>query len=61
MVGGPAAPYSRSIRIARALSAEGFAVEIAAVASPGLPERETIAIARPGTAGPAAGEPGPIE
>jgi len=61
MVGGPAAPYSRSIRIARALSAEGFAVEIAAVASPGLPERETIAIARPGTAGPAAGDPGPIE
>ena len=55
LVGGPAAPYSRSVRIARALAAEGFAVEIAAVASPGLPDREAI---DPGRAG-AAGEPEP--
>ena len=43
LVGGPAAPYSRSVRIARALAAEGYAVEIAAVAAPGLPEREVVA------------------
>ena len=61
LVGGPASPYSRSTRIARALAAEGFAVEIAAVASPGLPERETIAPPRPGTAGATGGDPGPIE
>ncbi len=41
LVGGPAAPYSRAIRIARALAAEGYAVEIAAVAAPGLRERRT--------------------
>ncbi len=51
LVGGPAAPYSRSIRIARALAAEGYAVEIAAVAAPGLAEREAVAPARPGTVG----------
>jgi glycosyltransferase involved in cell wall biosynthesis len=51
LVGGPAAPYSRSIRIARALAAEGFSVEIAAVASPGLPDREVIDPGRPGAAG----------
>ena len=50
-VGGPAAPYSRSIRIARALAAEGFAVEIAAVAAPGLPEREAVAPAAAGSVG----------
>jgi glycosyltransferase involved in cell wall biosynthesis len=64
LVGGPAAPYSRSIRIARALSAEGYAVEIAAVASSGLPEREAIQPARPGTTGspePAPGATGSIE
>jgi len=55
LVGGPAAPYSRSVRIARALAAEGFAVEIAAVAAPGLPNHETIDPGRPG----AAGEPDP--
>ena len=47
LVGGPAAPYSRAIRIARALAAEGFDVEIAAIAAPGLPEREPVAPARP--------------
>jgi glycosyltransferase involved in cell wall biosynthesis len=40
LVGNPAAPYSRGLRIARALAAEGYAVEIAAVAVPGLPEHE---------------------
>jgi glycosyltransferase involved in cell wall biosynthesis len=40
LVGNPAAPYSRALRIARALVAEGYAVEIAAVAADGLPERE---------------------
>lgn len=55
LVGGPAAPYSRSIRIARALATEGYAVEIAAVAVPGIPEREPVAGPAPGSAG----EPGP--
>jgi glycosyltransferase involved in cell wall biosynthesis len=55
LVGGPAAPYSRAIRIARALAAEGFDVEIAAIAAPGLPEREPVAAARPGSVG----EPAP--
>ena len=36
----PGGPYSRAIRIARALAAEGYEVEIAAVAAPGLRERE---------------------
>ena len=40
LVGNPAAPYSRGLRIARALSDAGYDVEIAAVASAGLPERE---------------------
>jgi glycosyltransferase involved in cell wall biosynthesis len=40
LVGNPAAPYSRGLRIARALAAEGYAVEIAAIAAPGLPDRE---------------------
>jgi glycosyltransferase involved in cell wall biosynthesis len=51
LVGGPAAPYSRSVRIARALAAEGFAVEIAAVAAPGLPALEVVAPGRAGSAG----------
>jgi glycosyltransferase involved in cell wall biosynthesis len=42
LVGGPAAPYSRALRIARALTAEGYDTEIAAVAATGLPERERI-------------------
>ncbi|HZC33785.1 MAG TPA: glycosyltransferase [Candidatus Bathyarchaeia archaeon] len=42
LVGGPVAPYSRALRIARALAAEGFGVEIAAIAAPGLPDRETV-------------------
>jgi glycosyltransferase involved in cell wall biosynthesis len=49
LVGNPAAPYSRGLRIARALSAAGYEVEIAAVAAAGLPEREVdggIAIRR---------------
>lgn len=41
LVGNPAAPYSRGLRIARALVAEGFAVEIAAVAGEGVPDRDT--------------------
>ena len=64
LVGGPAAPYSRAIRIARSLAAEGFAVEIAAVAAPGLPEREAVAGPAPGSTGePAPNEDdvGPIE
>jgi glycosyltransferase involved in cell wall biosynthesis len=40
LVGNPAAPYSRGLRIARALAAEGYAVEIAAIAAPGLPDHE---------------------
>lgn len=40
LVANPAAPYSRGLRIARALAEEGYAVEIAAVALPGLPSRE---------------------
>lgn len=40
LVGNPAAPYSRGLRIARALAAEGYAVEIAAVAANGQPGRE---------------------
>ncbi|HEX5466232.1 MAG TPA: hypothetical protein VFW92_06110, partial [Candidatus Limnocylindrales bacterium] len=40
LVGNPAAPYSRGLRIARLLAAGGFAVEIAAIAAAGLPERE---------------------
>lgn len=51
LVGGPAAPYSRSLRIARALAAEGFAVAIAAIAAPGLPEREPVAPPAPSSAG----------
>jgi glycosyltransferase involved in cell wall biosynthesis len=40
LVGNPAAPYSRGLRIARTLVGEGFTVEIAAVAAPGLPAVE---------------------
>lgn len=64
LVGGPAAPYSRSVRVARALSAEGYAVEIAAVAADGLPAHEDVAPARPGAAGMPEPDPaaaGPIE
>jgi glycosyltransferase involved in cell wall biosynthesis len=42
LVGGPAAPYSRALRIARSLAGIGYAVEIAAIAARGLPERETL-------------------
>ncbi len=64
LVGGPLAPYSRAIRMARALAAEGYAVEIAAIAAPGLPAVEPVASARPGTVGdpePAAASVGSIE
>ena len=40
LVGNTAAPYSRSLRFARTLVGAGYDVEIAAVAGPGLPERE---------------------
>ena len=40
LVGNPVAPYSRALRIARTLEGIGYAVEIAAVAAAGLPERE---------------------
>ena len=40
LVGNPAAPYSRGLRIARALDRAGYAVEIAAVATPDVPELE---------------------
>jgi glycosyltransferase involved in cell wall biosynthesis len=60
LVGGPAAPYSRAIRIARALAAEGFDVEIAAIAAPGLQDREPVAAARPGTVGEPAPDPAAV-
>ncbi len=40
LVANPAAPYSRALRVARTLAADGFEVEIAAVADPALPELE---------------------
>ncbi len=40
LVANPAAPYSRGLRIARSLVAEGYATEIAAVAVDGLPIEE---------------------
>jgi glycosyltransferase involved in cell wall biosynthesis len=55
LVGNPAAPYSRGLRIARALSGAGYEVEIAAVAAAGLPDRETdgqIVIRRYAPSGP---------
>ena len=41
LVGGPAAPYSRGLRIARSLASLGYEVEIAAVAADGVPDQET--------------------
>ena len=40
LVGGPAAPYSRGLRIARALERSDFDVEIAAIAAEGVPDVE---------------------
>jgi glycosyltransferase involved in cell wall biosynthesis len=55
LVGNPAAPYSRALRIARTLLDAGFAVEIAAVAAPDVPDREldgSVAIRRYRPSGP---------
>ena len=41
LVGNPAAPYSRGLRIARTLVDAGFTVEIAAVTGEGLADRDT--------------------
>lgn len=63
LVGGPAAPYSRAIRIGRALCADGYDVEIAAIASADLAEREIVTPPRAGSAGEpetAAGDRGTI-
>ena len=40
LVGNPANPYSRGLRVARSLEGLGFEVEIAAMAGPGLPAEE---------------------
>ncbi len=40
LVANTAAPYSRSLRVARSLAAAGWEVEIAAVAGPGVPAEE---------------------
>ncbi len=40
LVGGPARPYSRALRIARTLAGEGYDVEIAAISASGAPEVE---------------------
>jgi glycosyltransferase involved in cell wall biosynthesis len=64
LVGGPAAPYARAIRIARALAAEQYDVEIAAVGGRDLPEREPVSPPRPAAAGepePDPGDIGPIQ
>lgn len=42
LVGGPAAPYSRALRVARHLAAAGFDVEIAAIAVPGLSTEDVV-------------------
>jgi glycosyltransferase involved in cell wall biosynthesis len=58
LVGGPAKPYSRALRIARTLVDAGFRVEIAAIAADGLPDREMegpITIRRYRPSGPYAG------
>jgi len=58
LVGNPARPYSRALRIGRTLVGEGYAVEIAATAQEDAPEREEdgpIAIRRYRPVGPFAG------
>jgi glycosyltransferase involved in cell wall biosynthesis len=42
LVANTAAPYSRALRVGRSLAEDGWEVEIAAVAAPGLPEVEPI-------------------
>ena len=68
LVGNPAAPYSRALRIARTLVDGGFAVEIAAVAAPDVPDREldgSVVIRRYRPSGPyasmAAGQASPAK
>ncbi len=60
LVGGPAAPYSRAIRIARALAAEGYDVEIAAVARGDLPDIESVEPAGPGSVGEPVPDPAAV-
>jgi len=58
LVGNPAAPYSRGLRIARSLAGEGYEVEIAAIAADGVPDLEldgAITIRRYPSIGPFAG------
>lgn len=58
LVGNPASPYSRGLRIARTLVEAGFAVTIAAVAADGVPDREVdgdVVIRRFRPSGPFAG------
>lgn len=40
LVGGPAAPYSRALRLARSLAGEGYEVEIAAITADGVADLE---------------------
>jgi glycosyltransferase involved in cell wall biosynthesis len=40
LVGNPANPYSRGLRVARSLAGRGFEVEIAAMAGEGVPDEE---------------------
>ena len=57
LVHNPVAPYSRALRIARSLEAEGWEVVIAGTARPGLPAEDrdgTIRIVRARPAGPLA-------
>src|SRR5688500_19963153 len=60
LVGGPAAPYSRAIRIARALAAEGYDVEIAAVARGDLLDIESVEPAGPGSVGEPVPDPAAV-
>jgi glycosyltransferase involved in cell wall biosynthesis len=62
LVGNPAAPYSRGLRLARTLVEAGYRVEIAAVAAAGLPDREPgdgWELRRYGSSGPWARLAGP--
>jgi glycosyltransferase involved in cell wall biosynthesis len=55
LVGGPARPYSRALRVARTLAGEGYDVEIAAISASGTPEVEregTVTVRRYVPSGP---------